>query len=68
MLGWLSGFERPTLDFGSGWRVGVVGSSPALGSVLSEDLLKSLSLSLCPSPGTLSFSLALALTLFQINK
>ena len=51
--------ERLTLDLGSGPDPGVVGSSPASGSVLSVwSLLEILSLSFCPTP-PLSLSLKL---------
>ena len=43
--------EHPTLDFDSGHDPRVMGSSPALGPVLSmEPAWDSLSLSLCPLP------------------
>ena len=56
--------EHPTLDFGSVHDPRVMGSSPALGPVLSmEPAWDSLSLSLCPSPVH-----ALSLSVPKINK
>ena len=46
--------DHPTLDFGSGHDLRVMGSSPVLGSVLSVE-------SACPSPSALPPPLSVSL-------
>lgn len=42
--------ELPTLDFGTGYGLGVLGWSLSWGSLLSRESASAFSLSLCPLP------------------
>jgi len=59
--------DHLTLGFGSVLDLGVLGLSPASGSVLSRSLLE-IFLSLSPAPPAHALSLSLSLSLSQINK